>query len=370
MGDCLKAIFKSITILSLISMLPFTTVEAKQFKPTEDDKLLRVMTRNVYHGVTEEFNALLTPGGDLYYEVGEVYNGYFERDFNERAKVLVQEIQETQPDLIGLQEAILVRTQFPPDGPATPATDVVFDYVEILLYELAQIGLQYEVASQSIGFDAELPGYVDATIKDVRHTDREVILVRADSKGSNLKILNTQEGHFLANCFINSPDLGTVTISRGWAAVDVKYRGNYFRFVSTHLDGDCLPVTHYFQVTQASEIIAGPGAAEIPIILVGDMNSPADGSGTATYGNFISAGYTDAWSEVSTDDGYTYGQQDDLTNYNSQLNQRIDLVLFDGPWKVKTVENVGDETTEIDSLGIWWPSDHAGVVATLEFLEP
>jgi hypothetical protein len=33
------------------------------------------------------------------------------------------------------------------------------------------------------------------------------------------------------------------------------------------------------QEAQAAEVSAGPGATELPLILVGDLNSPADGSG-------------------------------------------------------------------------------------------
>jgi hypothetical protein len=107
--------------------------------------------------------------------------------------------------LVGLQEAVLVRTQSPPDGPATPATTVVLDYVQILLNALAARGLHYEVVVQSINFDAELPSALGF---DVRHTDREVILARADLKTSDLKLSNAQAGNFVTNCTIPSPITG------------------------------------------------------------------------------------------------------------------------------------------------------------------
>ena len=49
-------------------------------------------------------------------------------------------MHRTRPDLIGVQEPILVRTQQPPDGPATLATKVELDYVQMLLDALNPTG--------------------------------------------------------------------------------------------------------------------------------------------------------------------------------------------------------------------------------------
>src|SRR5207248_374113 len=163
---------------------------------------------------------------------------YLARKFHERAAALAAEIDAVRPDLIGLQEAVLIRTQSPPDGPATPATTVTLDYVQMLLDALAARGLAYEVVVQSIGLDAEAPSALGF---DVRHTDREVILARSDLHTSELKLSNAQAGHFTRNCALPSALLGPIPIRRGWVAVDAKVRGKTFRFVSTHLDGDCLP---------------------------------------------------------------------------------------------------------------------------------
>lgn len=177
------------------------------------------------------------------------------RNFHERAAALAVEIDRARPELIGLQEAVLVRRQSPPDGPATPATTVVLDYVQILLDALAARGLHYEVAVQSIGLDAELPSILGF---DVRHTDREVILARADLATADLKLSNAQAGNFTVNCALPSQITGPIPIRRGWVAVDAKVRGKSFRFISTHLDGDCLPFTSAIQRAQAAEILAGP----------------------------------------------------------------------------------------------------------------
>ena len=118
-----------------------------------------------------------------------------------------------------------------------------------------------------------MPGLVGSDIIDVRHTDREVILVKVD-KGSNLNISNAQVGHFNTNCTLPTA-IGNITIDRGWVSIDVKYRGNSFRFLSTHLDGDCLPYFGYgTQNGQAQEIIDGLTNLISYINIVGRNGNP------------------------------------------------------------------------------------------------
>lgn len=86
-----------------------------------------------------------------------------------------------------------------------------------------------------------------------------------------------------------------VALERGWASVDVKLRDKSFRFVTTHLEGSAPPEAAAIQVAQGRELLAGPAATDLPVVLVGDFNSRADGRGTPTYGNLTSAGFDDAW---------------------------------------------------------------------------
>ena len=87
---------------------------------------------------------------------------------------------------------------------------------------------------------------------------------------------------------------GPITIVRGWSAVDVKLRGRRVRFLNTHLEASSAPV----QVAQANELLAGPANTRLPLILLGDFNSPAEGTGTPTYANLLAAGFADAWSQA------------------------------------------------------------------------
>jgi endonuclease/exonuclease/phosphatase family metal-dependent hydrolase len=353
--------------IMLLVVLSSTPVVAQQAVPFAGGRVVTVMTRNVYTGVDDKLNAVATATSftDLLVKVAAVYQAYFTRNFPERAAALAVEIEATQPDLIGLQEAVLVRTQSPPDGPATPATAVALDYVQILLDALAARGLHYEVVVQSINFDAELPSALGF---DVRHTDREVILARTDLKTADLKLSNAQGGNFVTNCTIPSPTTGPITFRRGWVAVDVKIRGKAFRLISTHLDFACLPFTSAIQQAQAAELLNGPAATELPVVLVGDLNSPGDGSGV-TYNDVIAGGFSDAAFVAGVGGVPTCCQAADLLNPVSILDNRSDYVLFRDAFVVRGADIVGADPADRTPSGLW-PSDHAGVTATLQLPRP
>lgn len=339
-----------------------TVVHTQQPVPFAGERHVRVMTRNVYHGVNTQIfdvpNA--TSVADLLNKVAAVYTGYLASNFQERAMALAAEIEATRPDLVGVQEAVLVRTQFPADGAATPATAVALDYLQILMGALAARGLTYEVVVQRDGLDVELPS---AFGFDVRHTDRVAILARTDLSTADLKVSNARAGNFLVNCEIPSALLGAVTVRRGWVAADAKIRGATFRVVNTHLDGDCLPFTAAIQRAQANELLAGPANTDLPLLLIGDLNSPSDGSGL-TYNDLLEVGFIDAWTTAGAGVGLTCCQASDLLNPVSLLQTRIDLVLFRGPFSPLAAIVVGDDPAVQTPSGLW-PSDHAGVVAAL-----
>ena len=159
--------------------------------------------------------------------------------------------------------------------------------------------------------------------------------------------------------------------------MDAQVRGTRFRFVSTHLDGDCLPFTSAIQQAQAAEILAGPADTDLPVVLAGDLNSPADGTGV-TYDSLLATGFSDAWTDAGSGPGLTCCQADDVLNAVSALDRRIDVVLFRAgtpprgilsPMTATAAEVVGDVPGDRTPSGLW-PSDHAGVVATLRLGHP
>jgi endonuclease/exonuclease/phosphatase family metal-dependent hydrolase len=288
-------------------------------------------------------------------------------DFFGRAKAWADEIERVRPDLIGLQEAALWRTQAPADFSPTPnATTVEADLVGLLLAELRSRGLKYEVVIAQTGYDIEAPGLFPTGFVDVRLTQREVILAR---KSPGLKLTNAQGGQYAAYMTVPTIIGVPVALPWAWASVDATRSGHSFRFATTHLD----PISGVTQQLQANEFLAGPGSTTLPIVWVGDFNSDAEGtvitgvpSATATYGSILASGYADTWAARHASlAGFTCCQATNLLNPTSTLTERVDLVLTRGPFRVGKVSLVGDEASDRLPSGLW-PSDHAGVVVTVE----
>jgi endonuclease/exonuclease/phosphatase family metal-dependent hydrolase len=255
------------------------------------------------------------------------------------------------------------------DNP-TPARRVRLDYLETLLRELDERELHYAPVAVTKNFDVENPGEtVPGVLQDIRLTDRDVILARTDLPSYELKLSNVQTANFRANASLPIGDSGqSVTIQRGWGSVDVTSGGHKFRFINTHLEQEGF--FDPFQVAQGNELLSGPANTSLPVILVGDFNSKADGTGTATYSNLTGAGFTDAWSVTHPPEelGNTFGHDPLLRNETPDLTQRIDLVLYRGSLSnslsALDADVVGDEQGERTPSGLW-PSDHAGLLARI-----
>jgi endonuclease/exonuclease/phosphatase family metal-dependent hydrolase len=329
---------------------------------------LTVMTRNLSFGTDLGPIVAATSEFEFVTAVATAYTQAQATDFPGRAKAWADEIERARPDLIGLQEAALWRTQTPADFSPTPnATNVEADLVGLLLAELRSRGLKYEVVIAQTGYDIEAPGLFPTGLVDVRLTQREVIIAR---KASGLRLTNPQGGQYAA--YVTVPTIIGVPVALpwAWASVDATRSGQSFRFATTHLD----PISGVAQQLQASEFMAGPGNTTLPIVWVGDFNSDAEAavitgvpSATATYGSIIAAGYADAWAaRHPSNPGFTCCQATNLLNPTSTLAERVDLVLTRGPFHVVKASLVGEGASDRLPSGLW-PSDHAGVVVTLDF---
>jgi endonuclease/exonuclease/phosphatase family metal-dependent hydrolase len=320
---------------------------------------VKVMTRNLYLGadLAPVFAASSVP--DLLVRAAQQYQMVQATDFPARAKVLAQEITEADPTLVGLQEASLWRRGEPGvlDGPATPATTVVYDYLQLLLDELAAQGHPYTVLVSQFTTDGEVPtalGY------DVRLTQRNAILAKAGRPSDELLVSAVAAG--LYDTYLTIPTLGgPVADRRGWTAVDVTVNRRSFRFVNTHLDS----TSPLIGQAQAAELLAGPAATSRPVILVGDLNSAPDEAPPSAYSTLIGAGLVDAWTQANpSDPGLTCCHAEDLLNPAPTFEARIDDVLTSPGVAVAQAVVVGIDPDNRTPSGLW-PSDHAGVVATL-----
>jgi hypothetical protein len=359
----------------------------KQALPAAGASGITVMTRNVYVGADVD-RVISAPTDQLPLYVTQAYLELLSTDFPTRARALVDEIAAARPHLVGLQEITLIRTQIPGDflvmgdegptvgNPMPNATDVLLDYEAILLAELAARGLDYAVAARIQDTDVELPGALSETsFFDVRQTDFDLILVRGDVAWSN-----PDGANYAAALPVPFLPGYTLSILRGWVSVDATVAGRAFRFVNTHLES----FSPLVRVPQAQELLLSPdgpvAGSPLPVILVGDLNADAVSvvPGDA-YALLTGAGFVDVWNASNArGTGLTCCFSSDLRDPFADLHSRIDLVLARGLWGPGNsgiagglwAEVVGEEPGDREMFeggGYYlWPSDHAGVVATLK----
>jgi endonuclease/exonuclease/phosphatase family metal-dependent hydrolase len=276
-----------------------------------------------------------------------------------RAAAVAAEIARERPHLVALQEAGILRSGFVPiTSPPTPVPTVDEDQLALLLADLDRLGHPYHPVAIVPNLDAQAPS---STGKSVRITDRTVILARG---GDDIKLSNAQVQEYLAIRAFPTPLGVPIPNLRGWASVDVKVNGREFRLITTHLE-----IPQPFNLAQAKEALqSAVNSTTLPVVFVGDFNvvanSPSDPT-FITYQTLLNAGLVDAWQQKRpADPGYTCCQLPTVDNATTNLNVRIDLVLIRGPIDVRDIHLVGDQPS--DRVGGFWPSDHAGVVATLK----
>jgi endonuclease/exonuclease/phosphatase family metal-dependent hydrolase len=326
---------------------------------------ITTMTRNLYFGTSLD-DVMLAPSFPAVMQaVDAAWATVQATSFPDRAKVIADEIAAARPDLVGLQEVALWRVQSPGDlllGGTTPATEVRYDFLQLLLDELALRGAPYRALVALDEIDAELP---DTSGNDIRLTERDVIIARADLPRSVLHVLDTDAGHYatVLELPIGGPGGPVMPVRRGWVAADVLFRGAKLRFLNTHLE-DAVAL---IQEAQAWEFLTGPAAVDMRVLAVGDFNSDALTNSTQTCGMLLAAGFTDAWASTCPGEpGATWGHAPDLLNPVPTLTERLDLVMFRGridaldAWLVG--DQLADRTATVPPL---WPSDHAGVVSVL-----
>jgi endonuclease/exonuclease/phosphatase family metal-dependent hydrolase len=337
-------------------------------------KVVGTMTRNLYLGadLTPAIVAKTLP--EFVAANGQILREVTANNFPVRAKGLAHEILKARPDLVGLQEVALWRTA-PVDfdvltkGPS--ATTVRYDYLAELLAELNRGPDRYEVVVVQNEFDLEAPGDEDGNPEtgpfgaDVngRLTMRDVILAR---RGAGVDTKNAQGANFVTNLVV--PVAGVpVTIKRGWTVTDARVRGSgWFRFVNTHLEA----FHPLIRQAQAAELVAptGPATSDLPVILVGDLNSDDDtvaGPDRLAYETLLAAGMVNR----STDDPLSCCLDSSLLavgkgGSEADFDHQVDHILTRDPEVIALEDSA---VSGIQPVNGFWNSDHAGVFSALRF---
>jgi endonuclease/exonuclease/phosphatase family metal-dependent hydrolase len=315
---------------------------------------VNVFTRNLYLGTDFTALALVKSLEELPQVAAGMWANVQESNFPERAKVLAAQIVAAAPDLVALQEVTLYRRQSPSDyqpGAAPNATEIELDFLATLMAELDAAGGAYTVAGVAENADVELPVADPGGQIDLRVTDRDVILAR-DGVETTGFVQTNYPTKFSLNV-VGVP----VTLVRSTSRVEANVGGAAFTFGNGHLEVQSLATVH---AAQAQELVDTWSDVADPALLLGDFNSDP---GDAEY-DLIMKDFVDAWSRAGSGQGSTCCV--DLTDANATAGERIDLVLYRGSVKPKTIEVIGADAATGRTPGGLWPSDHFGVRATLE----
>jgi endonuclease/exonuclease/phosphatase family metal-dependent hydrolase len=375
-----------LTAVALVALAIPAAADAKKGKGAQK---VTVMTRNVFLGADLSPALNATSLAEAIDANGVILNEVDATNFPDRAVPLANEIKDAKPDLVGLQEVALWRQQTPSDLPpefgGTEATEVRYDFLQLLLDELKGKGPKYNVVHVQEEFDQELPvdqdgidspddGLFGADL-DGRLTMRDVILAK---KGTKLKLGNATGAHYTT---LFEPSVGGIPldVERGWESVEVKVKGKSgqkgkkrkgtrkFRFVNTHLEAFGDPT---IREAQAKELIAGPLTTNKQVILVGDLNSGlpdphnigipgfGDPNDPLAFQAFVAAGFTDNGAVQSC----CYSDMFDETQV---FDHTVDHVLTKPGLKTKQAFVTGNDVGERTPSDLW-PSDHGGVVSRLQ----
>jgi endonuclease/exonuclease/phosphatase family metal-dependent hydrolase len=357
--------YRATRILLALVLTLAVAAPAAQAQPKKPKKVnVTVMTRNIYLG-GNIFHPIGSPDLDTFKQkTSELWAEVQKTDFvGTRAALLAREVKRTKPDLVGLQEVAIWRrsSDGQSDGNATPAKQVVYDFLKTFRRELVRLGLKYSVGVVQREADIEAPL---REAYDVRLTMHDVILVK---KRPDLKITKRLSKNYEADIGVPTP-AGTLTSNRGWTAVDGKLKGKKFRFVNTHLEAAAAAPRN----AQAAELIARGGPLRVkgkPVIVVGDFNSDPQGKESDADAVNVLKGFklVDLWPRLrGGGPGYTccLNNSDMSDATPAGFDHRIDLILSKPALRVLKGRVVGKSQSDRTANGLW-PSDHAGSVLTL-----
>lgn len=349
------------TLLAVCALIPLAAPSAASAGKADTSQDLKVMTRNLYLGADLIPLASAPDLASFEQAAGQRYDTVIANDFPTRVKAIAAEIDKYKPDVIGLQEAAVWRKS--PDGqknvgkPGT--TELVYDSIDELQDALKDEGLTYKVAAIRPWFDFAAP---TAKGFDVRLTQQDAVLVRT-GKQSKVKSFKGFSGGF-SETFKVPTQVGEVDSPRGWAGIDGKIGDRKFRFVTTHLEAYSPAIAN----DQMTELLKKPLKSKTKqSILVGDFNSDPKDADTddrgATrdpnaYASALDAGFFNPMKRRET-----CCFAEDLHSTTEKLDSWIDHVVARPKAKAIKQAIVGAKSSE--RVGGLWPSDHAGIFATL-----
>ena len=187
---------------------------------------------------------------------------------------IADEIVAADPHAVGLQEVTRWTTyDYNPSNGTTSNATVAYDFLDLLLAELAERGVTYREVPGATATNFTSPPIpilagAPYPTRAVSLQDRDVIIVR-----DGVKATNAQSGNFEA--ILGPPDF-PLPADRGWGSADLRTRLATFRFVNSHTEAfspEFLRVLEVRELLEEQERITEESGA-LPTVYAGDYNSP------------------------------------------------------------------------------------------------
>lgn len=304
-----------------------------------------------------------------------------------RMPAIAENILKKKPDLVGLQEADAVLTQTPADnGPllgGTSASTVRYDYIQLILDRLNRGKERYRLVTVHDELEFEIKANIDGvgsgcddSETDARLITRNAILARVGAGVATSTVRQESYRHQVAFEVLEGIP---IPVPRGWESVDARVGGSKkFRLVHTHLeafDNDPLENTMLdtakdpptstvvsnaaVRAIQADELVEGPAKAEIPVVLLGDINSNVPGvkpGDEKAFQRILAARFK----RRSTQKPPSCCIEENGTT--ADFDHIVDHIMGKPGRKIRLVSSSVVGRTKVNGL---FPSDHAGVFSAL-----
>ena len=398
-----------IALFTALLFLPVIPVHA------EEPYRITVMSRNIYLGADVGVALELIPNFPKAAQF--MWDQVKKTDFATRAPKLARESAQDRPEIIGVQEATIWYCK----KDLLSDKVEVFNFLDQFISATKASGVGYSLATAN-GVKAFNPGYSIAAIPYVTKVrDPEVfnpifgqdtascgftigdaLLVRDDVKDRIIQVGNTE---YDATYSI-VPTL--MTIYRGYTWADFKVQDSVVRLITTHLESIWDENKVPNSALQAQQLVADLKDAKMPIVIMGDFNAdyrdprpqgepnpgeqpvasetcPTPGGAKCNaYSTMIEAGFENASPDAKNPRYFTWGASAllngpdkkrvlDAKKFGNQygFTDRLDYIFTKNVYATVSSKIIGNVWP--DGSGVWdcgkdkcFPSDHAGVVATIE----
>jgi endonuclease/exonuclease/phosphatase family metal-dependent hydrolase len=307
---------------------------------------ITAITYNMYYGLAADLVPENLSKASLSATAVAIVNATTLTDFRCRIDAAAKRMVAENPDVIGLQEALLISYARELDDPSED--EALVDFIEELTEAIERAGGPHYHAFQRNN------AFIEDTLPlfgGIRIGDRGAVLVHprlAAKEVGSLTFSVLKPGSTLL------PGTGGVVV-RGALHVQVPFASGTLDFFNAHLQSGDDSAVREAQADELASWIRDNSAPNGTIILTADLNDVPTSPTVAR----LTANLVDTYAVAGVAPGFTAYQPQTLDNPTDQSYQRIDFILV----RAGTVERSEVIFNEKAAPCNLWPSDHFGVVS-------